>query len=142
MISRQKNAFTLATGLGLNYECLRLSLVELLFKAFHVGGQVPSLRKEHIVLWEVLGHRHEVLSEQVLPCQRIDTWEVICSLVSMHLDQKCRHGRAVDKPDVPVIIFINGGTQVQRLCHFMDQLILRIGYVNAQLCFIIIVAFA
>ena len=85
-ISSQENSFSLAAGLGLDDECLGLSVVELLLEGLYVSRQEPGLGKEVISLGEVFLHGYQIFGKQVLSRESVHSWEVICTLVTFHLD--------------------------------------------------------
>jgi hypothetical protein len=54
-------------------------------------------------------------------------------LVGLHLNEQRWNGWTVDEPDVPVLLLVNGCSQVARLGHAVDDFILRVTDVNHQL---------
>lgn len=85
--SSQENPLTLTHGLWFDYEGFGSSRVKLLFEALQVCREHPSLREKLILIRVVLLHRKQILSQKVLPRQRIHARKVIRPLIILHLDQ-------------------------------------------------------
>ena len=57
---------------------------------------------------------------------------MVCPLVTLHLDKKCRYCGPINEPNVPVFILVDTRAQIQSLRHLMDQLVLCVGDVDDQ----------
>ena len=64
---------------------------------------------------------------------------MICPLVAIHLDEECWDRWTIYEPDVPIFVLIHARPQVQRLGHFVNQLVLRVGDVDDQLRVVVVV---
>ena len=65
---------------------------------------------------------------------------MICPLVTIHLDEERRDRWTIYEPDVPILVLIHARPQVQRLGHFVNQLVLRVGDVDDQLRVVVVVS--
>ena len=131
-VAGEEDTLALTARLGLDNESLCLSLIELFPEGFDVGWKEPSFWKEVVLLWKVLLHGNEVLSEQVLAGQRIHAWKMVSSLITFHLDKESWDRGPVNKPDVPVFVLVDARSKVDLLGHFVDQLILGIGDIDYE----------
>ena len=64
---------------------------------------------------------------------------MICPLVTIHLDEERWDRWTIYEPDVPILVLVHARPQVQRLGHFVDQLVLRVGDVYDQLRVVVVV---
>ena len=125
-IASQENSFSLAAGLWLDDKCLCLSVIKLLLEGLYVSWQKPGLWEEVVRLREVFLHGYQIFGKQVLPRESVHSWEVVCTLVTLHLDQKSRDSRPIYEPNVPVFLLIYACPQVARLRDLVNQLILSV----------------
>lgn len=85
--SGQENTPALARRFRLRNEsssAFRL-VFELLAEVSPFSGQEPGLRVEFVLLGKALEHLVQVAGQMVFPCQCKHAWEVINSLVGLHL---------------------------------------------------------
>jgi hypothetical protein len=106
IVPSQEYPFSLATCFRLYDESLSFLIIELYFKVFAVLGQEPCLGEEVILAGNYLLHAHEVLRKQVLPCETVHPWEVVGSLVVLHLHEEVGRDWPVQPPNVPVLLLI------------------------------------
>ena len=129
-ISGQEDSFSLATGFGLYYECLRFPVIELFFKRFDVCWQEPCLREEIVVFSKVILHGDQILCQQILSCQCVHSRKMICPLITFHFDEEGRYGGSVYEPNVPIFIFINTGSKIRLGSDLVNELVLSVGDVD------------
>jgi hypothetical protein len=60
VVASEEDAFSLTTVFGFNYKCLSPTFVKLLLELLDVAGQNPRIRKEVVILREVLLHSEQV----------------------------------------------------------------------------------
>ena len=131
-ISGQEDPFSLAASLWLDDEGLCFPVIELLFEHFNVCRQEPCLREKIVVLWKVVLHRGKVLCQQVLSCQSIHAWKMICPLIAFHFDEECRYCGSIDEPKIPVFVLIYACSKIERRGNLMDKLILCVSDVDDE----------
>ena len=56
----------------------------------------------------------------------------------MHLDKKCRYGRAINPPDVPIFLLFNACSKVAQLGYFVHNFILGVGNVENELWIVVV----
>jgi hypothetical protein len=107
----QENAAALARCFGLGNECLAAwfalgVLLKLLSEVAVLRRKQPSLRKQFVLVWEPLQHLFEVAREVVFPREGIHAWEVVYSLVGLHLVQPLDSDSRIAPVQVPLLAFI------------------------------------
>ena len=106
IVPGQKDPNTLAIVLWFDDEGLRPLTVELLLEALGVRWQYPSLREEIIIFWHCFLHHVEIPRQQVLPCKVLNRWQMVSSLVPLHLVDKCWQNGPINPPNVPVLLLV------------------------------------
>ncbi len=82
----QEYPLALAAGLGLDYECLRLFIIELDLKVLGILWEDPGRREEVVLLRALPLHSLEVTCKEVFSRQGMHPGKVVYSLVWLHLE--------------------------------------------------------
>ena len=134
VVARQEYALALTTVFWFNNKCLGPAFVKLLLELFYVPGEYPRIRKEVVVLREVLLHADQVPRQQILAGHSVHAREVVCALVVLHLGQEGREDGSIDKPDVPLFVFrVGARAQIAIGSDLVDNLILSVADVQLEL---------
>ena len=134
VVASEEDAFSLTTVFGFNNKCLGPTFVKLLLELLYVARQNPRIRKEIVILREVLLHSKQVARKQILAGHRMHTWEVVRALVVLHFRQQRWQDWTIDEPNVPVLVIgVAARSQVAIGSHLVDHLILRVADVELKL---------
>ena len=82
----QEYPLSLAAGLGLDNECLRLFIIELDLEVLGILREDPGRREEVVLLRALPLHGLKVARKEILACQGMHPCEVVYSLVWLHLE--------------------------------------------------------
>ena len=67
---------------------------------------------------------------------------MIRALVTFHFDQQGWNSGPIDEPEIPVFLLVNAGSKVARRSHLVDNLVLRVRYIDAEGRFIVFIILA
>ena len=125
----------MATCFWLNNKCSSLLRIELCSKIFRILRQNPCRREELKFSRARFLKSLQTASQKILSCNNIDSWEVVYSLIGLHLQKKRWYYRAIHPVNVPFRIFnfIKWIMHVQCFRYISQYLVLCILQIYSQL---------
>jgi len=87
IVSRQENAFTLATVLRFYNKSFCHSLIKLFLETFHLPWEQPGSGEELVIIWEIFLHGEQVFGKAILTGDFKHARKMVGALIGFHFSE-------------------------------------------------------